>query len=135
MKYIQLPESVAKLQQDEAGYYFFDFNDKRYLLKDIVAQAKNDCYSDPDHGLELTVTDNCPKKDTLYAEYLPAANKPSTWCVLYKGSDKAADIQQQLRQRSSWFLDTPLSSSRRTEVDAARVEQKEDRYQKGPKSQ
>lgn len=141
MLYIQLPDSVCptNVQQNEDGYYYFEVNDQTILLKDLAAFAEDGVYDiDLGDGNHLmgTVTQKCPNEDRNYAEYLPKANKPSQWYSFVNGIEKNKFNAQTANSSRSWTSTEQyslLSSTRKKEVQEARKEQKEDRYEKGPK--
>ncbi len=142
MKYIELPPSVNAVLIDTNGFYFFENDDARYLLKDIVEKAKNGKY-EMAMGLQLTVTDNCPRRDQLYAEYLEASDLPKLnckstgWCKLFNGIQKQRDNERLAHTSLSWLASEHyqfLSPKRKEEIQSAREEQRDDRRQKGSKS-
>ncbi|WP_133128589.1 hypothetical protein [Legionella nagasakiensis] len=133
MKYIELPPGVDALQQDAEGYHYFEYQENIYYLHAIIATAEKETFSDKDTGLSLYVGERCPRKDTLYAEYLPRDGQPTRWCKLYNGLEKGRELDR-MWQSQSWIMTTPISASRREEAEAARKEQRDDRRHKGPKS-
>ncbi|GGI87649.1 hypothetical protein [Legionella impletisoli] len=137
MKYIELPSGVNSLKTDERGYPYFEYLDKPFYLHEIAAASSKGKFVDEKHNFSLTVTESCPIKDQLFVEYMPAQNKPSEWVEVVNGLQKEEENKKLRGSHRSWVETDAfrfLSNGSKKRVEDARKEQKEDRYQKGPKS-
>ncbi len=135
MKYIELPAG-ATLKKDERNYHYFTYADKPFTLEHILANEKMGVFTDIATGLSLSVLSGIPEKDKTYAEYLPNNGKPAQWCEVVNGkakknlNDKLNTIQPWIKNEGFFRLD----KDRQEAVMDNRRQQKEDRYQKGPRS-
>lgn len=135
MKYIELPDGV-NLKKDEHNYHYFTYADKHFSLEHILANEKMGVFSDKETGLSLSVLSRIPEQDKLYAEYLPNNGKPAQWCEVVNGKVKKTQ-NDQMASIMSWVKKEgfhAIREDRKQEVLANRIQQKEDRYQKGPRS-
>lgn len=135
MYYIELP-SGAKVRQNDEKHYGFTYESKFYLFETILKGAKEGVFRDEENHLSLQVSSKIPVEDKCYAEYLPNNGQPSRWCEVVNGKKKTEQntLFQEVQSWTKTDRYKTLSDTRKAEVDEARREQKEDRYQKGPKS-
>lgn len=134
MHYIELPANV-KIRRNETNYHGFTWNDTWYSLEDILKKAEQGRFIDS--NLSISVSTRMPEDDKPYAEYLPGVQgKPSQWCEVVNGKIKTSE-NYALNALKPWIDGDEyrvLSETRKSEVMEARKEQKQDRYEKGPKS-
>ena len=69
MNYIELPNGVTKLNNNENGP-FFTYEGQDFNLEDIVCQTREGWFQHEATRMALSVTPFCPKLDKYYVEYL-----------------------------------------------------------------
>ena len=135
MKYIELPDGTT-LKKDERKYHYFTYANKHFFLEDILKNEKMGVFTDKETGLSLSVLSRIPEKDKFYAEYLQNNGKPAQWCEVVNGKVKK-NQNDHMNTIKSWVNTDgffALTEGRQQAVMANRKQQKEDRYEKGPRS-
>ncbi len=135
MKYIELPDG-ATLKKDEHNYHYFTYADKQFFLEHILKNEKMGVFTDQETGLSLSVLTGIPQQNKMYAEYLPNNGKPAQWCEVVNGKVKKS-LNDQLNTIKPWINTDgffALTEDKQQAVMANRKQQKEDRYEKGPRS-